>query len=148
MPRPRKDRNVHEPPLFTEFKPLGIKNDVLDSISLSLDEFEAIRLADFVGMAHEEASEEMGVSRSTFSRLVDKSRQKVAEFILKGKRLRIEGGNIHFSNNILKCTDCGHMFKIKFNSSFSLCPECQSNNLLSLAGGFGHGECCRNKNEK
>jgi predicted DNA-binding protein (UPF0251 family) len=146
MPRPISNRIVHEPPLFTEFKPIGIPVRSLEHVQLSLDEYEAIRLADRLGLSHEEAAEEMGISRSTFSRLIEKSRKKLAEFIFGGKLLTIDGGNIHFRKNILRCNDCGHMFKINMDSPITTCPECNSKNLLNLAGGFGHGKCCSGKN--
>ena len=146
MPRPKNDRIVHEPPIFTEFKPIGVKGRSLEPLSLSIDEFEAIRLADYKGLNHEEAAEEMEISRSTFSRLVERARQKVAMFIIQGKLLTIEGGSIHFRNNIIRCVDCGHMFKTTIGNSLIECPECKSTNLLNLAGGFGHGRCCTNTN--
>ena len=54
MPRPKNNRIIYEPPLFTEFKPAGIPGKSLHQSMLSLDEFEALRLADFIGMSHEE----------------------------------------------------------------------------------------------
>ncbi|MEN8191372.1 MAG: DUF134 domain-containing protein [Bacteroidota bacterium] len=144
MPRPQKERMVHKPPLFTEFKPIGIARKYLQQTSLSLDEYEALRLADFEGLSHNEASDEMEISRSTFTRLIEQARKKLANFIVKGGSLMIEGGNIHFRNNIIKCLECGYMFNIDINTKFSQCPECNSINLLNLAGGFGHGECCTN----
>ena len=148
MPRPKNNRIVHEPPIFTEFKPAGVPATGLKQVLLTLDEFEAMRLADFLGMSHEEASDEMGISRSTFSRLIEKSRKKIAEFIFQGRLLTIDGGNIHFRKNIIQCSDCGYMFKINIDSPMTECPECHSKNLLNLAGGFGHGECCRERNFK
>ena len=145
MPRPENNRIVYEPPLFVEFKPVGIASKNLEQRLLSLDEFEAIRLADSENMSHEEASMEMGISRSTFSRLVDKSRKKIADFLIKGQLLTIEGGNIHFRNNIIRCLDCGHMFKIRIDLPLSNCPVCSSKKLENLAGGFGHGICCTNR---
>ena len=142
MPRPKNNRIVHEPPLFTEFKPAGIPGRSLEQILLSLDEFEAVRLADFVGMSHEEAADEMEISRSTFSRLIEKARKKISEFIFLGRLLTIDGGNVHFRNNIFRCIDCGNMFRIKMKSPITECPECHSKNLLNHAGGFGHGNCC------
>ncbi|MEJ2596456.1 MAG: DUF134 domain-containing protein [bacterium] len=139
MPRPKNNRIVHEPPLFTDFKPVGIQGSQLDVIRLSLDEYEAIRLADLEGMSQEEASEEMGISRSTFSRLIEKARNKMAGFVIKGKWLSIQGGEIHFRKNIFRCQDCGHMFKINIHARVDKCPECHSSNLR----GFGHGQCCR-----
>ena len=148
MSRPKNDRIVHEPPIFTEFKPIGVAGRSLDQMPLSIDEFEAIRLADYRGLSHEEAAEEMEISRSTFTRLIETARQKVAEFIVQGKLLIIEGGNIHFRNNIIRCMDCGHMFKTTMGISLTECPECKSTNLINLAGGFGHGRCCTSKNYK
>ncbi len=145
MPRPKSNRIVHEPPLYTEFKPAGTKGQALEVIDLSLDEFEALRLADQLGMSHAEAADEMEISRSTFTRLIEQARKKLADFIIKGKMLSINGGNVHFRNNIIKCQNCGHMFRINFNQIIKECPVCHSENLLNLAGGFGHGNCCRHR---
>lgn len=142
MSRPKKERIVHTPPLFSQFKPIGIKSNSLHQTNLSLCEYEAFRLADYTGLTQEEAAEEMGISRPTFSRLIETSRKKIADFIIHGKALTIGGGNVHFRNNIIRCLSCGHLFKIRINQLFSECPECKSTNLLNLAGGFGHGRCC------
>lgn len=144
MPRPEKNRIVNKPPLFSEFKPLGVSANSLMQVLLSLDEYEAFRLADYEGLSHSEAAEEMEISRSTFTRLIEKARKKIADFIIQGKVLSIEGGNIHFRRNIIKCMDCGHMFKINIGDKFNECPDCSSTNLLNYAGGFGHGQCCIN----
>ncbi len=142
MARPQNNRIVNNPPLFNEFKPVGVAGRDLSKIYLSIDEYEAIRLADNIGLSHLEASREMNVSRSTFSRLIETARQKIAEFIITGKMLTIEGGNIHFTNNIIKCFDCGYMFNIKIDEHFSECPQCKSKNLINIAGNYGHGRCC------
>jgi len=147
MPRPQDNRIVLEPPLFSEFKPLGIKGQDLEQIQLALDEFEAFRLADHNGLSHAEAADEMGISRSTFSRLIEKARKKIADFIIQGKLLTIEGGSVHFRNNIIRCQSCGHMFKINISSTISECPACDSKHLINLAGGFGHGKCCQYNNQ-
>ena len=148
MSRPQNDRIVHHPPLFTDFKPVGVEARSLEQICLSLDEYEAFRLADQLNMSHEEAAIEMEISRSTFTRLIEKSRKKIADFIILGKMLTIEGGNIHFRNNIIRCFNCGHMFNINIDKSLKECPKCHSKNLINLAGGFGHGKCCNNRNLK
>ena len=146
MPRPKKERLVRRPPLYTEFKPAGVMRSSLKQIILGLDELEALRLADYLGMDHSEAAEEMEISRSTFTRLVEKARKKIAGFLIEGANLSIEGGNIHFRGNLIKCHDCGHMFNIGFDVRVDRCPSCGSGNLLDLAGGFGHGSCCRGHN--
>jgi predicted DNA-binding protein (UPF0251 family) len=111
-------------------------------IQLSLDEYEAVRLADYLGMDHKEAAEMMEISRSTFTRLIEKSRRKMAKFIIDGAELTIEGGNIHFRGNILKCNSCGHMFNTGFEKIITNCPACGSDSLTDMAGGYGHGRCC------
>ncbi|MCK5822023.1 MAG: DUF134 domain-containing protein [Bacteroidales bacterium] len=145
MPRPKNSRTVHEPPLFVEFKPTGIAGKNLEQRFLTLDEFEAVRLADSKGMTHEEASLEMDISRSTFSRLIDRARNIIATFLIRGQLLTIDGGNIHFKNNIIRCLDCGHMFKTSIDIPLSKCPGCSSTALENLAGGFGHGVCCTDR---
>ena len=62
---------------------------------MTLDEFEAIRQADLVGLYQEQAAEQMGVSRPTFSRIVESAHRKVADALVHGKALRIEGGPVH-----------------------------------------------------
>lgn len=148
MARPEKHRIVYTPPLFSEFKPTGIAGNLLEHEELSLDEFEALRLADYEGMSHSEAAQEMEISRSTFTRLIEKARKKIASFIIKGKKLVIDGGKIHFKNNIFKCNNCGNTFNINISSPLTKCPSCNSTNLQNLAGGFGHGDCCVKSHKK
>ena len=76
MPRPKKERKVHKPPIYSRFKPSGIPAKGLKEIILTLDEYEAIRLADFMGMLQEEAAAEMEISRPTFTRLIENARKK------------------------------------------------------------------------
>ena len=142
MPRPQFNRIVHEPPLYSDFKPIGVRAQNLEQIVLTLDEFEAFRLADQLGLSHALAADEMEISRSTFSRLIEKARKKVADFIIQGKALTIGGGTVHFRVNIIQCKDCGHMFKTNFKESITECPSCHSKSIVNLAGGFGHGKCC------
>ena len=145
MPRPQDNRIVHEPPLFSEFKPIGARGHDLQTIQLTLDEFEALRLADQLGYSHELAADEMEISRSTFTRLIEKARKKTADFIIHGKLLVIEGGSIHFRNNIIQCQECGHMFRTNFEQIITECPVCGSKHLRNLAGGYGHGKCCTSR---
>jgi len=142
MPRPQYNRIVHEPPLFSAFKPIGARRHDLEQIVLTLDEFESIRLADQLGLSHSVAAEEMEISRSTFSRLIEKARKKMADFIIQGRALTIGGGSVHFRMNIIQCKDCGHMFKINFEQEVIECPSCLSKNIINMAGGYGHGRCC------
>ena len=75
-------------------KPAGIPSRDLEEVLLGFDEAEALRLADLEGLYQEAAARRMGVSRPTFSRIVESARRKTADAILNGKALRIEGGEI------------------------------------------------------
>jgi len=90
MSRPKKCRCINCTPNSLYFKPRGIPLIHLEEISLSLDELETIRLADYEGCYHEDAATRMKVSRATFGRILNKARNKVAEAIVDGKALRIE----------------------------------------------------------
>lgn len=94
MARTDKLRVVRSIPAQLEFKPNGIPSARLKKVGLTLDEYEAIRLADFEGLSHEDAAKLMNISRPTFSRVVEKARRKLSEFIVEGKKLVIEGGNV------------------------------------------------------
>jgi len=66
----------------------------LETVVLALDELEALRLVDLDALSHEEAGERMGVSRGTIGRLLERGRRTVADALLHGKALRIEGGEV------------------------------------------------------
>lgn len=148
MSRPENNRIVYKPPVFSEFKPTFVQGRKLNNLYLTIDEFEAIRLADYAGLSHLEAAKEMFISRPTFSRLILKARKKMADFIVLGKKLTIEGGNIHFTNNIVQCDNCGFSIVSEIGDLPEFCPECNSQQLRNLAGGFGHGNCCIPHNKK
>lgn len=93
MSRPPRCRLVQDNPSVTYFKPQGIPLRDLAEISLAVDSFEAIRLADLEGLTMEEAAARMGVSRHTFGRVLAEGRRAVAEALVRGRALRIAGGN-------------------------------------------------------
>jgi predicted DNA-binding protein (UPF0251 family) len=93
MARPRKCRCIESRPNVTYFKPRGIPVVELEEVCISLDEFEALRLADYEGLYHEDSALKMKISRQTFSRILNEARRKTAECLLKGKALRIELGD-------------------------------------------------------
>lgn len=89
MPRPKKWRCVGCKPDSTYFKPRGIPLVELEEISITMDELEALRLADYEGLYHEDAAIKMEISRQTFGRILNDAHRKVAECLIKGKALRI-----------------------------------------------------------
>lgn len=90
--RPKKTRWVKCQPGERCFRPACKPNKVLDGVVLSLDEYEAIRLADLEGLKQVDAAKLLRVSRPTFSRIVDSGRRKIADGIVNIKAIRIEGG--------------------------------------------------------
>lgn len=90
MARPKKNRCIECKPDATYFKPRGIPLIELEEISLTMDELEAIRLADYEELYHEDAAVKMKISRQTFGRILHEAHKKVAECLLKGKALKIE----------------------------------------------------------
>jgi predicted DNA-binding protein (UPF0251 family)/predicted Fe-Mo cluster-binding NifX family protein len=94
MPRPINERRLGAPIPPRVMKPAGIPARDLPEVRLGFDEAEAIRLADYEGLYQEAAARSMGVSRQTFGRIIESARRKVADAVLNGKALRIEGGEI------------------------------------------------------
>jgi len=88
--RKRKDRNIDAD--FSEvcFKPCDIEQKDLERVVIFEDEMEAIRLADLESMYQQECSEKMGISRTTFSRLVESARKKIADALLNQKAIRVK----------------------------------------------------------
>lgn len=94
MPRPRCQRWIGFVPAATYFKPAGVPLRALEEVIVTLDESEALRLADLEGRYQEEAAESMKISRPTFARIIESARRKVADALVNGKALRIEGGPV------------------------------------------------------
>lgn len=92
MPRPCHCRRVAALPKAVCFKPQGIPLGELAETTLPVDGLEAVRLADYQGLNMDEAAARMGVSRHTFGRLLRKARRCVAQALIEGRALRIEGG--------------------------------------------------------
>ena len=93
MPRPRLRRLVRFQPGVTFFKPAGVRMASLPEAILSFDEFEAIRLKDYEEKDQTEAAKRMNISQPTFNRLLRDARKKIADAIINGKAIRIQGGN-------------------------------------------------------
>lgn len=99
MPRPFCRRRVAWMPrmrcFYPEARTPGTRPP--EKVVLTLDELEAIRLADFMGLYQEEAAKQMGISRPTFGRIIDSAHKKVAEFLIQGKMLCVEGGPVEMA---------------------------------------------------
>jgi uncharacterized protein len=94
MPRPVQTRTIEFVPRVNFFKPAGVPRSELEEIGLALDELEAVRLADLNGLYQEEAAAKMDISRSAFARILEAARKKIADALIHGKSLRMEGGPV------------------------------------------------------
>ena len=110
MVRPQKSRLVTIDPQINYFKPRGVPMVNLEQVQLTVDELEALRLADFLGLSHEVAGKQMGVSRATFGRIVEQGRRAVADALIHGKAINVEGGNYKRvnpgANRAFSCREC------------------------------------------
>lgn len=93
MVRPRLCRRVRFNPDVTYFKPRGIPLVDLEEMILHVDEFEAVRLKDLEGLEQSQCAKKMNISQPTFNRLVLSARKKIADAIINGKAIKIEGGD-------------------------------------------------------
>lgn len=90
MARPRKCRRICEEPAYNTFVPDGLPSD--NPVILSVEEYEAIRLIDYLGLTQEECSQQMEVARTTITEMYDSARKKIADCIVNGRILNINGG--------------------------------------------------------
>lgn len=96
MPRPRRLRRIFFEPEVGYFKPAGVPIARLEEVVLSKDELEALRLIDFEERDQNEVAKRMDVSQPTLSRLLKSARKKTSEALVKGKAIKIEGGDVEF----------------------------------------------------
>ena len=106
MSRPKQNRKIETPPIMLGYKPFGIPKKTLASVSLLYDEYEAIRLLDYLGMNQEQAAEQMKVSRPTLTRIYENARKTIAEAFVNGKMILIEGGEVSFEKQWFRCRRC------------------------------------------
>jgi predicted DNA-binding protein (UPF0251 family) len=92
MVRPRRCRHVWHNVDFDYFKPRGVTLRELEEVNLNVEELEAIRLNDLLDMEQVAASEKMKVSQPTYSRILKDARKKVADALINGKAIKIQGG--------------------------------------------------------
>ena len=111
VPRPRKLRNVCSMPEIRQFGPKNCNNieNNVDSIIMTVEEMEVIRLIDYEQMNQNECADMMGVARSTVQRIYEDARKKIAECLIKGSNLVISGGDYQIIDNECNIPGrCGH----------------------------------------
>jgi len=143
MPRPRKLCRVAFLPGITYFKPAGIPLRELEEVHLSVEEAEAIRLKDLESLEQEQGALRMSISRPTFQRILASGRYKIADALLNGKAIKIEGGKFEIASRRFKCRN-GHEWDVSINKISQkppeICPACDTTGIESiLYSGQGKG---------
>lgn len=145
MSRPFCRRRISGKVASSVFKPAGIPARALQEITLALDEFEAIRLADLQGFYQEQAAERMKVSRPTFGRIINSARRKVAEALILGKALKIEGGPVYAEpSRTFKCHACENEWDGPVSGPGD-CPRCHSEEADAERTGLPSSCCGRRR---
>jgi predicted DNA-binding protein (UPF0251 family) len=132
MARPKISRMVCCEPSVNYFKPRGIPLTELDRVNLAVDELEALRLKDLEGMEQEKAAATMSVSQPTFHRILQSGHTKVADALVNGKAIRIEGGDyvVREGGRLFKCYDCKNEWQEPYGTGRpARCPKCDSTNI-------------------
>lgn len=99
--RPKKPRRVRNRPNTLVFSPRG-RPGRPDEVNLKYEELEALRLADFNGFKQNKAAAQMGISRQSFGRVLDRARKTVASALVNGKIIRVAGGVYKLTTDHLK----------------------------------------------
>ena len=94
MPRPFRCRRIEKLPVYRSFSPDDIS--AVESVAMSVDEFETLRLLDKEGLTQEACASRMNIARTTVTAIYDSARKKVADALVNGKRLLITGGHCEY----------------------------------------------------
>jgi predicted DNA-binding protein (UPF0251 family)/DNA-directed RNA polymerase subunit RPC12/RpoP len=136
LARPQKDRFVTCDPTISYFKPRGVPLREMDEVRLTIDQMEAIRLADLEGLSQQEAGQRMGVSRATFGRIIQRARRVVAEALIHGKAIMLEGGHyqVRQATRQFVCRDCEQQWEAACGTGPpEQCPACGSRHFQKMS---------------
>ncbi len=114
-------------PVIEGYKPVGIPMRELLSVTLLFEEYEAIRLCDYLGLKQEEAAEKMRISRPTLTRVYEKARRTVATAFAEGKAIIIEGGDYRTEGKWFRCPRCRRPVSGKDENA--KCDQCEKDQL-------------------
>jgi predicted DNA-binding protein (UPF0251 family) len=129
MPRRKRLRKVVAPPGFRGYKPYGNRHGKKEHVDLLYEEYEAIKLADYDLMNHQEASEIMGISRATFARIYESARRKIARALVETREIKSVFGNAHLDKSWFICDACHARFTIPPTLQEQKCPLCRSTKI-------------------
>ena len=140
MARPHKCRRIGCDPRTGYFKPRGVPVRRLQEVILTLDEFEAVRLADLEGMYQQEAASTMNVSRQTFGNIITSAHRKIADALINAKALKIAGGTyVKVETRRFLCNCCHHAWEVAHGTACpTACPHCNNAEIHQYRCAEGH----------
>lgn len=131
-PRPKQIRKISNIPEIVEFIPVNSKAKHCKKLCLNFEEYETIRLCDYEMRTQQEACCLMNISRPTLSRIYTKAKHKIAEAMVNGYGLVIDGGHAYTDSRWYLCMDCGLTFN-NINPALTdrdmKCPLCHSDKI-------------------
>lgn len=122
-----------EPPGFIGYKPFGHRHGHRKHVDLLYEEYEAIKLADYDLLNHQEASRLMGVSRPTFARIYESARRKIARALVETREIRSVFGNAVMDKTWFVCNSCHARFTLPGSKSGRNCPMCKSGDFVPVS---------------
>ena len=139
MPKSPRPRSISFLPQVRYFRPLGVPADRLDEENLNLEEIEAVRLSDLERLSQAECARRMGISQSTFNRLLDAARFKLARGLVEGRAIIIRGGSYEVSSMRHRCMACGAEWDEERTPSEGtvsprVCPRCGEGPIATVVG--------------
>ncbi len=135
MPRPKKCRRICDYPQTPSFIPAEMP-EPMDAVILTLEEYETIRLIDKEGLSQEQCGDFMQVARTTVQQIYSSARKKLADVIVDGLPLRIEGGDYQLCNGGSRA--CGsECYKQKYNRQYA---KPKGENMMRIAVTYENGE--------
>ncbi len=129
MPRRRRLRKIVSPPKFKGYRPYGNIKHNKQNVELLYEEYEAIKLADYEFLKHDEACELMGISRPTFARIYESARRKIAKALVEAREIKTVYGDAWFDKDWFVCSNCNSRFNMPHKNTEMFCPLCKSSKI-------------------
>lgn len=117
VPRPTRGRRICVRPAYERFAPAGCPGG--EPVVLLVEEYECIRSIDHDGLKQEECAKRMAISRTTVAEIYAAARRKIAESLVHGRPLVIEGGSYRLCDVSAPCGRCCPRAEARPNYHFS-----------------------------
>lgn len=134
MPRQRSIKKLGQPPVMKGFKPYGLPICKNEKVTLTLEQYESVKLINYQKFSHEEAALQMSISRSSFTRLYNKALSQIAIAFVEGRAIHINGGDYEFDKLWFRCKKCHKL--IEGEENHIPCENCSfysSDELVSFS---------------